>query len=148
MLLFSNVKRHPTHLQVRGTVRDPNNKEKVAHVKALADALPGKLTLYAADLLQPGSFDEAVRCNAFHLHHPVVLVSSFYGGTANSAVCESLPCAMSVVELVRHLYEHCFSCPRGADVVFHTASPFQPVVEDGQRDLVDPAVKVCRVAVA
>lgn len=49
-------------VQVRGTVRDPHNKEKVAHLTALADALPGKLTLYAADLLRPGTFDEAVRC--------------------------------------------------------------------------------------
>lgn len=46
---------------VRGTVRDPSNKQKVAHLQALADALPGKLELYAADLLQLGSFDEAVR---------------------------------------------------------------------------------------
>lgn len=29
----------------------------------------------------------------------------------------------------------------GCSVVFHTASPFQTNVEDGQRDLVDPAVK-------
>ena len=29
----------------------------------------------------------------------------------------------------------------GCGVVFHTASPFQTQVEDGQRDLVDPAVK-------
>lgn len=75
---------------VRGTVRDPSNKEKVAHLTALADALPGTLTLYAADLMQSGSFDDAIR---------------------------------------------------GADVVFHTASPFQQNVEDPQRDLVDPAVK-------
>lgn len=42
-------------------MRDPSNKEKVAHLTALADALPGTLTLYAADLMQPGSFDEAIR---------------------------------------------------------------------------------------
>ena len=46
---------------MRGTVRDPNNKDKVAHLSALADALPGTLKLYAADLMQPGSFDEAIR---------------------------------------------------------------------------------------
>ncbi len=48
--------------QVRGTVRDANNKEKVAHLNALGNTLPGKLTLYAADLLKEGSFDEVVRC--------------------------------------------------------------------------------------
>lgn len=42
-------------------MRDPSNKQKVAHLRALADALPGKLELFAADLLQPGSFDEAVK---------------------------------------------------------------------------------------
>lgn len=50
----------------------------------------GTLTLFEADLLKEGSFDEAVR---------------------------------------------------GADYVFHTASPFIREVVDAQRDLVDPAVK-------
>lgn len=47
---------------VHGTVRDPGNQTKTAHLHALAAALPGQLYLHAADLLQDGSFDEVVRC--------------------------------------------------------------------------------------
>ncbi|KAK9842312.1 hypothetical protein WJX81_005982 [Elliptochloris bilobata] len=75
---------------VRATVRSTSNKQKVAHLTALGDALPGKLELHEADLLKEGSFDAAVK---------------------------------------------------GVHFVFHTASPFFRTVEDGQRDLVDPAVK-------
>lgn len=75
---------------VRGTVRSTSDAKKVAHLKALGDALPGTLTLHEADLLKEGSFDEVVK---------------------------------------------------GAKYVLHLASPFIRVVEDAQRDLVDPAVK-------
>lgn len=75
---------------VRGTVRSLKNEEKVAHLKALSDALPGNLTLHEADLLTDGSFDEVVK---------------------------------------------------GADLVFHTASPFITESDNPQKDLVDPAVK-------
>ena len=37
--------------EVRGTVRDPSNKAKVAHLDALADKLPGSITYHKADLL-------------------------------------------------------------------------------------------------
>src|SRR5699024_725188 len=45
---------------VHGTVRDPANKAKVGHLEKLADASPGTLKLFAADLLANGSFDEAM----------------------------------------------------------------------------------------
>ena len=45
---------------VRGTVRSLKNEDKVAHLRVLSEALPGKLTLHEADLLQEGSFDEVV----------------------------------------------------------------------------------------
>jgi len=55
---------------VRATVRDPNNEEKVAHLKAL----PGqeRLSLFQADLLTPNSFDEAIQsCDGvFHTASP------------------------------------------------------------------------------
>ncbi len=49
-------------LRVRGTVRDPGNAAKTAHLKAMAEELGAadRLTLVAADLLTPGSFDEAL----------------------------------------------------------------------------------------
>ena len=46
---------------VHGTVRDPGNPAKTAHLYALAAALPGTLKLHSADLLQDGSFDEVIR---------------------------------------------------------------------------------------
>jgi hypothetical protein len=48
-------------VQVRATVRDASNEAKHAHLKALADALPGTLELYSANLLDAGAFDEVVR---------------------------------------------------------------------------------------
>ncbi len=44
--------------RVRGTVRDPDDEEKTAHLRALEGA--DRLTLYAADLLADGVFDKAV----------------------------------------------------------------------------------------
>ena len=37
---------------MRGTVRSLKNEEKTAHLRALNEALPGKLSLYEADLLE------------------------------------------------------------------------------------------------
>ncbi len=48
-------------LQVHATVRDPSKQAKVGHLQTLADAFPGKLQLFAADLLQPGAFDAAMQ---------------------------------------------------------------------------------------
>jgi nucleoside-diphosphate-sugar epimerase len=41
--------------RVRATVRDPNDTSKTAHLRAMGD-----VELYAADLMAPGSFDEAI----------------------------------------------------------------------------------------
>ena len=45
---------------VRGTVRSLQREENTAHLQLLANALPGKLMLYDANLLEEGSFDEVV----------------------------------------------------------------------------------------
>ena len=45
---------------VRATVRDPQKKKGLEHLHALAEAHPGKLTLHRAELLEPGSFTEAM----------------------------------------------------------------------------------------
>src|SRR5690242_3447251 len=45
---------------VRGTVRNPDRAEKLAHLNKLSDAHPGKLSLFKADLLDDGSFAEAM----------------------------------------------------------------------------------------
>jgi len=45
---------------VRATVRDPDNQAKCQHLIDMGKELPGTLELVKADLLEPGSFDEAV----------------------------------------------------------------------------------------
>lgn len=45
---------------VRGTVRNPDKTSGLAHLHALAEQHPGRLTLHQADLLEPGSYAEAM----------------------------------------------------------------------------------------
>ncbi|TXB63199.1 SDR family oxidoreductase [Phaeodactylibacter luteus] len=44
---------------VHATVRDLSQEEKVGHLKAMGEELPGQLQLFEADLLQAGAFDKA-----------------------------------------------------------------------------------------
>jgi len=61
---------------VRATVRSVSNKDKVAHLEKLAEALPGTLTLHEADLLKEGSFDEVVKGADYVFH----MASPFFAG--------------------------------------------------------------------
>jgi len=45
---------------VRGTVRNPDKAAGLEHLHALSEAHPGRLTLYKADLLDEGSYAEAM----------------------------------------------------------------------------------------
>lgn len=45
---------------VRATVRDPQKATGLEHLHALAEAHPGQLTLHRAELLEPGSYTEAM----------------------------------------------------------------------------------------
>jgi nucleoside-diphosphate-sugar epimerase len=47
--------------RVNATVRDPANSDKVDHLKALSESSTEKLTLFKADLLDEGSFDEPMK---------------------------------------------------------------------------------------
>jgi nucleoside-diphosphate-sugar epimerase len=82
---------------VHATVRSLHNRSKVAPLDALTG--PGSLTLFEADLLQPGSFDEAAA---------------------------------------------------GCEIVYHVASPFKfpEHIEDGEREMVRPAVEGVRNVLA
>lgn len=53
---------------VHATVRDPQRAASVEPLHKLAAGLPGQLKLFKADLLQPGSFDEAVAGCRVALH--------------------------------------------------------------------------------
>jgi len=48
-------------IRVNATVRDPSNAKKVRHLETLAEASNGDLTLFKADLLDEGSFDEPMK---------------------------------------------------------------------------------------
>lgn len=62
-------------LTVHAAVRDPDNADKVAHLKELADSAPGTLQLFKADLLDEGSYTEAMAgCSVvFHTASPFIL---------------------------------------------------------------------------
>ncbi len=61
-------------LTVHAPVRDPKNKEKLAHLNALADKSKGEIKFFEADLLEDGSYDEAVKgCElVFHTASPFI----------------------------------------------------------------------------
>lgn len=60
---------------VHATVRNPNNKEKVSHLEAIAEASEGTLKLFAADLLKEGAFTEAMTgCElVYHTASPFIV---------------------------------------------------------------------------
>ena len=57
---------------VRATVRDPENREKVAHLLDMAERHPGTLELHRGDLLEAGSFDAALDGAAALVHTAAV----------------------------------------------------------------------------
>ncbi|WP_112322325.1 NAD-dependent epimerase/dehydratase family protein [Oceanibium sediminis] len=60
---------------VHATVRNPDDPAKVGHLTQMADALPGSLTLFKADLLEAGAFAPAMAgCRVvFHTASPFTL---------------------------------------------------------------------------
>lgn len=59
-------------ITVHAPVRDPSDEKKTAHLKRLADELPGSIVFFKADLLDPGSYGEAMKgCGVvFHTASP------------------------------------------------------------------------------
>lgn len=76
-------------INVHAAVRNPDDKEKLAHLNSIANKSKGSITYFKTDLLSPGSYDEAMK---------------------------------------------------GCQLVYHTASPFSTVVNDPQKELIDPAL--------
>lgn len=62
---------------VHAAVRDPSNALKTGHLTALADGLPGTLKLFAADLLEDGSYAEAMAGCAVVFHTASPFTSKF-----------------------------------------------------------------------
>ncbi|WP_340374376.1 NAD-dependent epimerase/dehydratase family protein [Streptomyces sp. SS7] len=68
--------------RVRTTVRDTANTAKLAPLRALRDAHPGRLDLFEADLLREGSFDEPAKgCSVvFHVASPFLMPEKIKDG--------------------------------------------------------------------
>lgn len=59
--------------EVRATVRDPADPARTGHLRDMAEELPGTLSFFRAELMEPGAFDEAVAgCQlVFHTASPL-----------------------------------------------------------------------------
>lgn len=55
-------------ITVHAAVRDPSREDKLRHLDALADSLPGRIRYFASDLMQPGSYREAMEGCALVYH--------------------------------------------------------------------------------
>lgn len=62
-------------LTVNAAVRDPNNAEKLQYLNALAEQAPGTIEYFESDLLEPGSYAEAMQgCElVFHTASPFTI---------------------------------------------------------------------------
>ncbi|MGH8128545.1 MAG: NAD-dependent epimerase/dehydratase family protein [Gammaproteobacteria bacterium] len=60
---------------VHAAVRDPSRKDKIAHLDAMAVDLPGQIAYFKSDLLEPGSYTQAMQsCEiVFHTASPFTL---------------------------------------------------------------------------
>lgn len=60
--------------RVHAAVRDPSHKEKIAHLDALAAEQPGEIRYFQADLLEDGSYHDAMQgCEiVFHTASPFI----------------------------------------------------------------------------
>lgn len=79
---------------VHAAVRNPKNEKKIAHLKAAAAKAPGAIKFFASDLLNPGSYEEAMEgCElVYHTASPFTtevkdaqkeLIEPAENGTAN-----------------------------------------------------------------
>ena len=60
---------------VHAAVRDPENREKLRYLDGLAESLPGSIRYFKTDLLEPGSYAEAMEgCElVFHTASPFTI---------------------------------------------------------------------------
>lgn len=62
-------------ITVHTAVRNPQNEKKIKHLNAIAEKSPGKIKYFKTDLLQPGSYSEAMEgCElVYHTASPFVI---------------------------------------------------------------------------
>jgi nucleoside-diphosphate-sugar epimerase len=67
---------------VHAAVRDPNNKQKIAHLDKIASETGGTIKYFKADLLVPGSFSEAMHGCEIIMHTASPFTSNFKNAQA------------------------------------------------------------------
>ncbi|MGH8461725.1 MAG: SDR family oxidoreductase, partial [Stenotrophobium sp.] len=83
---------------VHGTVRNPDKKRGLEHMQELRIQHPGKLRLFAADLLKPGSFDAAMKGCELVMHTASPFVISGFTDANEALVRPALEGTRNVLE--------------------------------------------------
>lgn len=85
---------------VHGTVRDPNKSASVAHLQKIAEGSKGTLKLFAADLLQAGSFDAAMQGCELVMHTASPFIMKDYDDANTALVQPALQGTRHVLEAI------------------------------------------------
>ncbi|HEX4870700.1 MAG TPA: aldehyde reductase [Nevskiaceae bacterium] len=84
--------------RVHGTVRDPAKPRGLEHLHRLAEQYPGQLTLFAADLLQPGSFAAAMQGCEVVMHTASPFITSGFTDAEAALVRPAVEGTRNVLE--------------------------------------------------
>lgn len=87
---------------VNATVRDPSDTAKIAHLAKMAEGAPGSIAFFRANLLEEGSFDEAMAgCNiVFHTASPFFIDPDSFPDPQRDLVDPALKGTINVLESV------------------------------------------------
>lgn len=85
---------------VHGTVRDPSKARNVAHLHKIAEGTPGTLKLFKADLLDEGSFDEAMQGCEVVMHTASPFIMEGYTDANEALVRPAVEGTRNVLESV------------------------------------------------
>ena len=90
---------------VHATVRNPDNADSVAHLEKVAQGTPGDLRLFAADLLDNGSFDEAMKGCEIVIHTASPFVLDGFSDANEALVRPAVEGTRNVLESVNRTQE-------------------------------------------
>ncbi|OBK58245.1 diaminohydroxyphosphoribosylaminopyrimidine deaminase, partial [Mycobacterium gordonae] len=85
---------------VHGTVRNPNKASGLEHLHKLSDDHPGRLKLFKADLLETGSFDEAMQGCELVMHTASPFLISGFKDAEEALVRPALEGTRNVLDSV------------------------------------------------
>ncbi|WP_197283718.1 SDR family oxidoreductase [Mycobacterium sp. Marseille-P9652] len=88
---------------VHGTVRNPQKPSGLEHLHKLSDDHPGRLRLFKADLLEPGSFDEAMNGCELVMHTASPFLISGFKDAQEALVRPALEGTRNVLDSVNRV---------------------------------------------